>query len=90
MYGGIRGNVGVSGRFSTGADVGGTGPMMMMGPTPGAAGTGRRQIGSPYVTAAPTGTTMGPPTYLVVVGLVVAELLALVALRNVFKHHHGG
>lgn len=55
----------------------------------GAAGAGKRQPGSPYV-ATPAPQTAGPLPHQALIGLVLLEAVALVAMRRGFRHHHGG
>lgn len=50
-------------------------------------GVGAQQAGAPYVG---TGGTTPLATHSLLLVLVVAELVALVALRHTFRHYHGG
>lgn len=98
-FGGIRASSGLSGRASaqfgavadpTQGPYNGKPPGNVGGIQPGAAGTGFRQPASPYNTGPANSATPKAPTHSVLIGLVLAEAVALVALRRGFRHHHGG
>lgn len=93
-YGGIRLGASGAARWS-GAGAAAPGatppaaPRTQRPPAPGPGG-GMRQPGSPYSQPATAGgRTRATPTHVLYV-LVLLEVLALIALRHGFRHHHGG